>query len=435
MVCAVTWLRKGFLFLAVVAATMPRLVGSAYLNLASVYLFRGLSQSHVSFSYTAERAVYVTEEIGARELQRASTWAKAGSNVDGDHPRLLCVALRAAFGRMDWGEVVDSDSSCDDLSLRARAAPWAAVEGLRQLQRGRLSEARYSFRRSLVQGTGLLSLSLDPWLRQVRESDVDSQLAGTVLQADAPRFLVGRMVNYEWRPSPEPVSKDWMLVGYDLDERALELGEMVGMSIFWQPRNPGAQPEAGWLRVGDFWREDLRLVNLIPDAGFEWEAEGQPGWYGPSDATRIIRVERNGYMTYAKAIMANPTGGGTIVSTPIMPLGRDCAYLIGGWVRSEGGGPTLSVVWAGLEDKPDDRAFLNLMEGIRDLPWTHVSVLVTSPKSGARGVSVYASNWAGIRPEAMRLPALVVVDNIFLIPLSVPGAANPCAFYGLNNEQ
>ena len=50
-----------------------------------------------------------------------------------------------------------------------------------------------------------------------------------------------------------------------------------------------------------------------------------------------------------------------------------------------------------------DRPFINLMECPRDLEWTHISTLVES-KPGARGVIVFASNWAAVWLQELHPP-------------------------------
>lgn len=414
------------LVLMCVYFSTTRTWGTAFLNLSSIHLVRGM------LPLSDPRFPYVTTAEGRSELLLADRVAKIALKVREPSGHIPCMSLRINFALMAWREAqwIDQNWKCDDQSLRVRPAPWSVLSGLAQLDQGNSTNARRDFQLALIEGSGLLSLSLDPWLVQTRL--ITNVPATPGPRTDIPRFLVGRMVNAEWRPIPEPVSNHWALVGYDFDESALETGELVSVSLFWQPRQADAQPEASWQPTGELWRQDVRLVNLIPDAGFEWAAEGQSGWNGPEDTSQTRQVERIGQLTYVKEIMPNPAGGGTIVASPVMPLGRDCAYLVGGWIRSEAAAhPAISVVWAGLVERPDDRAFVNIIEGQRNMPWTHVSA-VLFPKPGARGVSVYASNWNWADGE--QRPRGMAVDNLFLIPIPIPESTAICNFYGTKDE-
>ncbi len=388
----------------------------ASLNLASVHLLRGAA-SAISPVFP-----YVVADSSRSQLGQAVLWARRSLRYAGASDRISCVMLRAHLMSMSWQEakaLVES-GSCTDASVRGFKAAWPVLEGLRELERGDLVGARHEFRRAMIVGSGLLSLSLDPWLERV-QTGVTGTIAKS-LQADAPALLVGRMVDHEWRAIPEPVSDQWSLVGYDLAEEAIEAGRLVPTSLFWRARRTDVQVPEGWQQVGALWRQDGLLVNLLPDSGFEWTQEGLTGWDGPDGISATRYTERDGQKTTVEDIAANPAGGGTIVPSIVMPVGEGCAYLMGGWIKSDGGGPTFSIVWDGVKDKPDDPAYVNVLEGPRDLPWTHVSMLIPSPKRGASGIAVYAGNWASVWPEATHSPRLVSVDDVFLIPISLPGA-------------
>lgn len=410
----------GLLLFAVVFLALPwDLASTVSLNLAAIHLSRGASKA------IAPNFPYVLVPSGLLELDLAVTRAQQGLREGRTPSRLSCVVLRAHTLSMAWQEARDvvESGACDDATMHGFEALWPIVEGLRAVERGDPVAARQEFRQAIIIGSGLLSLSLDPWLRVPHSGGV------TRLAANTPRFLVGHMINYEWQPVPEPVSNYWALVGYDLDEGALETGEPVSVSLFWQPRQANIEPKVGWQPVGSLWREDLRLVNLIPDSGFEWAADEDSGWKGQPNQTMLRVVDRQERLTYVQFIYPDPQGGGTILPSPILPLGDHCGLLVGGWVFSRGGAPTISVVWNGLIDFPDDRPFFSLMEGQRDMSWTHVSALSVASKIGARGVSIYAGNWSSVWGNPYPSKSIVAVDNIFAIPISLPEALEQCSFY------
>lgn len=367
---------------------------------------------------------YAFGESNLAHARRAEQIAMQGRSLVTASARLDCLRFRAQVALMDWQAAwaTSRASPCDDVSLYVRRAPWEAIRVVEHLQRGEEEAARLQFHWALVEGSGLFAPSFEPLLKPL--SNPGSTYA---LQKDAPRFLVGTKIKYEWRSVPQPVSESWALVGYDLDEAALETGEQVNIALFWQPLQPDAVPDKDWTQVGALWRQEARLINLVPDAGFEWAGEGVSAWGLPSNAARVIWTTRHKQATRALEILPNPDGGGAIVATPVLPLGAYCMYLMGGWVRSQGAAPVFSILWDGLRNDPADPPFVNLMEGPRDLDWMHVSTVV-APKLGARGVRVFASNWAALWLQSLRAPYAMAVDNVFLIPISVPNSPR-CIFY------
>lgn len=396
----------------------PRLLGVVLLNGAAHELMLAVSDAPALFPYAFG-------EGNLAHARRAEQIATQGRSFGATSARLDCLRFRAQVALMDWQAAWATlrVSPCDDdVSLYVHRAPWEAIRVVEHLQRGEEDAARVQFHRALAEGSGLFAPSFESLFKPL-----SNQNTIFVLQKDAPRFLVGTKINYEWRPVLQPVSPSWALVGYDVDESALETGERVTIALFWQPLRSDAVPDKDWTRVGTLWRQEARLINLIPDAGFEWVSEGVSAWRLPPNVARVIWTTRHKQTTRALEILPNPGGGGTIASTPVLPLGAYCMYLMGGWVRSQGAAPVFSILWDGLRNDPDDPPFVNLMEGPRDLEWMHVSTIV-APKRGARGVRVFASNWAALWLQSLRAPYAMAVDNVFLIPISVPNLPR-CVFY------
>lgn len=378
------------------------------LNLASIHLTRGAARA-ISPTHP-----YVFDGAGRLELAKAVERAQQGQREIGASNRLACVLLRAHFLSMTWQQaraVVES-GACNDVSIGGFKALTPIVEGLRAVEQGELVRSRREFHKAMTVSGGLLSQSLKRWL--------GPSPLGTRpwLAENTPRFLVGKMVDRAWQPMPEPASSQWSLVGYDLDEAALETGQPVAVSLFWQQHQPDVPVPEILEKAGLLWRQDTFLVNMIPDAGFEWAGGGLETWNLPKTG-EVVSIERNGSRTYGLRILPDPGGSGSIASTPVLPLITDCLYLMGGWVASDGAAPVFSIVWDGLPNDVSKPPFTNLMEGARDLAWTHVSQLVQA-KPGARGVSVYASNWALLWAQATHPPRSMQVDNVFLFPITAP---------------
>jgi hypothetical protein len=407
-------LLPGFILFSIVSLLLLRLPGvlsAAYLNGASHELVQSMVDAPFRFPYALE----------ARALAHARhsmELAERGQSLEPASGRLACLRLRAAMAAMDWQAawVISRTTPCDDVSLYVQRAPWEAIQVIEYLQRGEYAAARAQFRWALVEGSGLLAPSFESFLKPSSNLPVPRPL-----QKDAPRFVVGTKTNYQWQPAPQPVSESWALVGYDVDEAALETGERVNIALFWKPLQSDAMPDNDWIQVGALWRQEARLVNLIPDSGFEWAGDGVSAWGLPEAAAQVVLTVRAGRGTRALEILPNPKGGGAIAATRVLPLGVHCAYLMGGWVRSQGAAPTFSIVWDGLRNDPDNPPHINLMEGPRDLEWMHVSTVV-QPKPGARGVMVFASNWAALWLQGLRPPYAMMVDNVFLIPISLPNS-------------
>ena len=83
----------------------------------------------------------------------------------------------------------------------------------------------------------------------------------------------------------------------DLDESTLESGELVSTALYWQPLRTDVVPNPDWVQSGTLWRQDVRLVDLVPDAGFEWDAEGINAWHLPPDVAQVVETERAGRTT------------------------------------------------------------------------------------------------------------------------------------------
>lgn len=381
-----------------------------FLNVAAVHLARGLSAA-LSPTYP-----YVLDADGRVELGRAIEWADRAEMETGDSLHLACLRQRAYLALMDWAAVQAGASLTDCPAGDQPAAAQSVLTGLAALEQGDPAGARRSFRQALVEGSGVLSLSLDGWLRQIEPVTAEWR------PFDGPRFLMGRLASNRWTAGPEPVSTEWALVGFERDETALAMGWLVEGSLYWRP-----SPDRDDLR-----REDGRWLNLVPDSGFEWAADGVTAWQESNGATltsgasRVVTVERDGRATTVKEILPATNGRATIIASPILPLAEGCLYLAGGWLRTElAAHPAMSIVWAGVEDRPEARAFVNLVEGEQAADWMHVAGLLRPP-AGATGVAIYASNWAA----AGATGAAVWVDDLFILPISEPGAERPCAFYG-----
>lgn len=407
-----------FLLPFLLATFGTRVVGAAYLNLASIHLSRALSGA------LAPQFPYVLDDAGRAELQESRRWSERAWSSGGSVARLACLRLRVSFAALNWSEALDSNSiaACLDRSLHVRPAPWLVLQGLHQLQEGNDADARLSFRRAFIVGSTILGPSLAPWLQTIMAESETEPIAE--VDGARPRFRVGRLTSSGFVAAPQAVGPNWELVGFTANE--FEMNEALPMvvTLYWQPTHYEAQVPEGWQRVGSLWRERAHSVNLIPDGGFEWPTErlNVTAWSIPEQTAVISPDERAGDVSRTLKVMPNPMGDATIVTTPVLPLLPDCALLTGGWVKAGSNAvAAMSVVWAGVRDEPHQRAFVDVIDGQSDVPWTHISQIVT-PLPQAAGVSLYFSNWT----RSIEGDADLVADDAFLLPIPIPGYGTKC---------
>lgn len=384
----------------------------AYHNLASVHLGFALA------SVASAQFPLVLDAPGRAELSAAAQWLRASTAAGATDASSACLQLRLHSFRMAWleADAIERTSLCRDPTLYGRPTLGLVLRGLRQYAAGDEAKARLSLRDALVTGSTLLSPSLEPWLTLLRTAEGANSLA------EISRFAVGP-ANEGKVGSPDPsIGIEWALVEYDLSEAAVREAVPTSIVLYWRALSPSARPGQGWRRAGDLWRQDVESINLVPDGGFEWAADGAPAWNLPGSSARIVLRERNGEQTRILSVEPRAPERSVIVSSPVMPVLSRCLLLVGAWVRSESEArPAVSVVWAGVEDRPERRAFDDLVLGDLRSGWRHISAVV-KPLPDAGGVSLYFSNWS----QAWEGGAAFLADDAFLLPIPSPSEPAAC---------
>ena len=128
-----------------VIVQFPRLLITAYLNAASHELIESTSDASILFPYAL-----TVEDL--THTRNAVMLADQGLLLNPESERLACVRLRAEISAMDWQAAwaTAREYRCDDVSLRVRRAPWAAIQVVKYLQQGDRDAARLQFHRALA---------------------------------------------------------------------------------------------------------------------------------------------------------------------------------------------------------------------------------------------------------------------------------------------
>jgi tetratricopeptide (TPR) repeat protein len=146
----------------------------------------------------------------------------------------------------------------------------------------------------------------------------------------------------DWVWDKTPGSGRWILLGYNLDEDLLEDGVLVPVILFWRVPS-GLVAGSRWVATGDHWLQFAEVINLVPNAGFEWDAPangllpaGFPYPNYPNQSAEnvgIVMAERNGSTTQVVELRNTDqvqTMGLRSLRCPV----SDGLYVQGSWVRT-----------------------------------------------------------------------------------------------------
>ena len=228
--------------------------------------------------------------------------------------------------------------------------------------------------------------------------------------AAKPEYLVG-----------QPLGNGWTLVGYDVDEDRLVLGEPVDLLVYWEgPGSMNAGPEQdGWYWAGGRWVQVLEgAQNLIPDGGFEMGAEGgtPPGFpadlYGAEPSTRRLTTDvRAGQHTTVALLDNTEVYSRTSFASVEVPIHPHGLYLQAGWIRSVDGYGCLGRLWLGdiaSEVTPYDYVVTAVV--LND--WLHYAGVVR-PLPGANRCQIWLLNYTAT--------GRVYFDNVLFVEIGLPG--------------
>jgi tetratricopeptide (TPR) repeat protein len=248
---------------------------------------------------------------------------------------------------------------------------------------------------------------LERWYRQSDEMTKAEELKDGLASLE-PEYRVG-----------EKVSEDWVLLGYDLDEEALEAGTSIEMALYWLPSAQVRIDGPDWYRAGERWIQVTTATNLAPNGGFEYdEIRGKrlpTGWpfcvYGaPVENHELVIEQRNGKETTAARLRNSDEHLKTSFCTADVPVEPRAVYLQAGWIRSENGGRGyLSCAWS----VGRKRAYTYVATGVGDDSWTHYAG-IARPLQGAGSCRLCLIN--------RKSPGEVSFDDILFVELDLPDA-------------
>jgi len=216
----------------------------------------------------------------------------------------------------------------------------------------------------------------------------------------------------------EKVSDDWVLLGYDLDEEALEAGPSMDVALYWLPSEQTEIEQPGWYRAGERWIQVTAVKNLAPNGGFEHdEIRGKrlpTGWpidiyRSPIDTHELMIDQRDGEETTVARLSSSEEHPNTGFSTRDISVKPDGLYLQAGWMRSEEGGRGyLGRRWSVSVKSPYDY----VATGVGASSWTHFAG-IAAPMEGAKGCRVWLLN--------VKSQGKVYFDDILFFDLEIPG--------------
>lgn len=136
---------------------------------------------------------------------------------------------------------------------------------------GDIIDARQSYEKSVTFAPALN----EPQIRLLRLTtrQIDNAFTNqlrNILLSHGPTYRLGRYGTGYGIASPAILTNGWTLVGYDLDTETLESSGWIEVWLWW--RAPKGYTPSGndWIRVGEYWLQVQTVLNLAPNAGFEW---------------------------------------------------------------------------------------------------------------------------------------------------------------------
>jgi hypothetical protein len=203
--------------------------------------------------------------------------------------------------------------------------------------------------------------------------------------------------------------EEWVLLGYDLDERSLELENRANMWLYWQSRD------------GTIVTQRIQTENLVFNGGFEQTAdvggdmplgfvrERYSRYVPPFTHRRIVVKTRQGLPTLC-AQLDNRQG-----SVPSGYLSHEFArdghayYLVGGWVVGNHEGVNVGLLNLGT-GIPDEQRNSVVPPAMSEHEWTYYTgVLALSPNTTALCAQLY---YLGT--------GVVCFDNVLVVSLELP---------------
>lgn len=300
-----------------------------------------------SFRQAATLDPYSLQPVDDRDWYRALAGAEmeqAAARPNDPRPRYLTGKYLVLAGdysaAIPWLQAARSDSSAAQLSPTERG--WLDVYLARALRASsRPADALAVLTETIGQVPDFRLAHLELFsLAQEMADPAAAQQAEAALQALGPTYRLGQHTAGFAADAPGRLDNGWTLIGYEVDEQALEQVSAVALTLWWQgPAN--AAPPAGFHRVGPYWLQWQTVHNLFVNAGFEWgmDDRGVPvgharEYYGtPRGSLEVITAELNGSTTHVLA--GHTTADHDRVALVSFPLAVDSTghYLMAAWLQ------------------------------------------------------------------------------------------------------
>jgi hypothetical protein len=238
-----------------------------------------------------------------------------------------------------------------------------------------------------------------------------------VAEADAVRIAL-ETLEPEYEVDAQ-ASDGWVLRGYDLDERALEEGDTLQMSLYWLAQSPTDMDMPGWYGGGTHWIQVALVENLAPNAGFERdEVTGSvlaQGWsdrlYGASAQLHgLVATDRGGEETTVAWLANRSERTNTGFCAELGPVRVGALYLQGIWMQTENRGHARFGVGCSA-GAADDRQWSWLAAGPRVTSWAHFTGLYETPQNGSDCL---------VCASSINSTGTAYFDNALLVELEVP---------------
>lgn len=257
-------------------------------------------------------------------------------------------------------------------------------------------------------------------LRRLGNEEVGQEVE-TQLAALEPPYILGRQgEGYEVR-QPTALADGWTLLGYDVDEEALEAGAPLDLLLWWEGPE-GEQPKGeSWVRAGNGWLQWQHVLNLAPNAGFEWGAQenGLPiGYvrevYGAVPGSVSVQVRRRSKQMSNVLVLDNSASDKVGIEACPTPVASNELYLMAGWKWDAGSG-NIGRLCGGPDSPRAPYYVAHLREDEPRARWLHFADL-NEPQPGRKVTtcSTFLLNY--------QTHGLALWDNIVLARLMSPEA-------------
>lgn len=314
---------------------------------------------------TVDRANIRSMYLAGKYLARAGHWAEA-----------LPLLNRAI------------NSASDALMPEERG--WAYTHLGRVLQQqGKTLAAREAFMEAIAYAPDLrepqirlLKLLRDTGAIQIAQS-IEAQLV-----KQGPGFILGQQGEGYEVGNPTTLPNGWTLVGYDVDGESLETGAPIELLLWWSTESSTRTENQTWTRIGGYWVEQRQVINLFPNAGFEWgvREDGIPlghdrELYGATPGSlRVELFSRDGRETNVLMADNNPQAERVSLISRKIQVDPDSYYLMAGWLQDQDKHSQANIGrnCMGEQFRPGGPYYIAYRTALRPLQtWIHIGDLAT----------------------------------------------------------